>query len=316
MIRIIRSLAVGFALACLLLIGLRLDHGAPGWWLPVALVVSTLAVALTSVATALLGIGGTNALRTTPSVDVVVTAEREGRLHLAKVLDISSTGTEINDDPVAELRLAVDSRTRARYTTTTRALIDRTRLPQFQPGAVVVVLQEKADAPGVTLLQSPPQSWREKATQADSVARMDEPPEWAAPVPAGRDTRGLVKIPAAVLALLVLVGFAARLYPVREDITAVLTGTPLLEVSAAQERRAEQEASTLDPARAREVVDTFVAEAGHSDFLSVGLGGTTATATVPAEPGSDHTDELWWSRGDITRHEPCLLYTSPSPRDS
>ncbi|MFI2486653.1 hypothetical protein ACH47X_07055 [Promicromonospora kroppenstedtii] len=314
MIRVVRSLAVGFALACLLLIGLRLDHGAPGWWLPVALVVSTLAVALTSMATALLGIGGTNALRTTPPVDVVVTAEREGRLHLAKVLDISSTGTEINDDPVAELRLAVDARTRTRYTTTTRVLIDRTRLPQFQPGAVVVVLQEKADAPGVTLLQSPPQSWREKAAQAaadDRVARMDEPPEWATPVPAGRDARGLVKIPAAVLALLVLVGFAARLYPVREDITAVLTGTPLLEVSAAQERRVEQEASTLEPARAQEVVAAFVAEAGHSGFLSVGLGSTTATATMPAEPGSDHTDELWWSRGDITRHEP----SSIQPRD-
>ncbi|MFE7505596.1 hypothetical protein [Promicromonospora sp. NPDC057488] len=310
MIRIVRSLAVGFALACILLIGLRLDHGAPGWWLPVALVVSTLAVALTSVATVLLGIGGTNALRTTPSVDVVVTAEREGRLHLAKVLDISSTGTEINDDPVAELRLAVDTRTRARYTTTTRALIDRTRLPQFQPGAVVVVLQEKTDAPGVALLQSPPQSWREKAAQADSVARMDEPPEWAAPVPTGRDARGLVKIPAAVLALLVLVGFAARLYPVREDITAVLTGTPLLEVSAAQERRVDREASTLDPARAQEVVDAFVAAAGHSELTAVGLGSTTATATVPTAPGSDNTDDLWWAHGDITRHEPSSIQPS------
>ncbi|WP_285107255.1 hypothetical protein [Promicromonospora sp. MEB111] len=311
MIRIVRSLAVGFALACILLIGLRLDHGAPAWWLPVALVVSILAVALTAVVTTLVGIGGTSALRTTPSVDVVVTAEREGRLHLAKVLDISSTGTEINDDPVAELRLAVAARTRAAYTTTTRALIDRTRLPQFQPGAVVVVLQEKADAPGVTLLQSPPQSWREKAAQADTVARMDEPDEWAAvPVSAGRDARGLVKIPAVLLALLVLVGFAARLYPVREDVAAVLSGTPLLEVSAAQERRVDREASTLDPVRAQEVVDAFVAEAGDSSFTDVGLGSTTATATVPATPGSDNTDDLVWARGDVVRHEPSPIQPS------
>ncbi|MFD7311354.1 hypothetical protein [Promicromonospora sp. NPDC059942] len=316
MIRIVRSLAVGFALACLLLIGLRLDHGAPAWWLPVALVVSSTAVMLTAVATTLTGVGRTNALRTAPPVDVVVTAEREGRLHLAKVLDISSTGSELDGNPVAELRLAVAARTRPAYATTTRALIDATRLPQFQPGAVVVVLQEQADAPGVTLLQSPPPSWREKAADADAVARMDEPAEWAAaPVPAGRvpvgrDARGFVKIPAAVLALLVLVGFAVRLQPVREDIAALLTGTPLLEVSAAQERRVDRAASTLDPARAQEVVDAFVAEAGDSAFTDVGLGSTTATATVPAAPGSDNTDDMVWARDDVERREPSPIQPS------
>lgn len=311
MIRIVRSLAVGFALACLLLLLLELDHGAPGWWLPVAIAVSSMAVVLTAIATTLAGAGGANVLRTAPSSDDVATAEREGRLHLARVLDISSTGTEINDNPVAALRLAVAARTRAAYTTTTRALIDKTRLPQFQPGGVVVVLQEKTDAPGVTLLQSPPQAWRDRAAEDTSVRRMDEPPEWTAPVPAGRDARGFVKIPAALLALLVLVGFAARLYPVRDDVAALLGGTPLSEVAEAQERRAEREASTLDPVRAQEVLDAFAAESGHSEFLAVGLGNTTATATVPTAPGSDNTDDLWWTRGDITRHEP----SSIQPRD-
>ncbi|MGW2094205.1 hypothetical protein [Promicromonospora sukumoe] len=310
MIRIVRSLAVGFALACLLLLILELDHGAPGWWLPVAIAVSSVAVVLTAIATTLAGVGGANVLRTAPSSDDVATAEREGRLHLARVLDISSTGTEINDNPVAALRLAVAARTRAAYTTTTRALIDKTRLPQFQPGGVVVVLQDKADAPGVTLLQSPPQAWRDRAAEDTSARRMDEPPEWTAPVPAGRDARGFVKIPAALLALLVLVGFAARLYPVRDDVAALLGGTPLSEITEAQERRAEREASTLDPVRAQEVVDAFVAESGQSSFTDVGLGSTTATATVPAAPGSDNTDDLVWAHGDVVQHEPSTIQPS------
>jgi hypothetical protein len=309
-IRTLRSLSVGFLVACILLVVLRLDNGVPGWWLPTAAVVAALTVIVAGIATGIVGAGGST-LRPTPSDAAIEAAEREGRLHLARVLDISSTGTRINDNPVAELRLVVATTARPAYSTRTRALIDQVRLPQFQPGNVVVVLQEKADGPAVTLVQSPPQSWRDKAADDTRVGRMDHAPEWTAEPSRVRDTRGFLRIPAVVLVLLLVVGFAARLYPVRSELGAVLTGTPLADVVAARTQRVDRENSTVNPARAQEVVDDFVAEVGHSNFTSVRLGALNASATMPTAPGANTTDDLTWRDGRVTDHEPSLI----QPRD-
>ncbi|WP_369375277.1 hypothetical protein AB1046_11180 [Promicromonospora sp. Populi] len=315
-IRILRSLSVGFALACALLAPLGLGHDDPGWWLPTAAIIAISTIVLTGIAGAAANAAGMGALRPAPSADTIATAEREGRLHLAKVLDIKSTGTLINNNPVAELRLVVATSARAPYTTRTRALIDQVRLPQFQPGNIVVVLQDKADAPRVALVQSPPQSWREKAEKAEDsarISRLGDAPEWSGPAPSSggmRDARGILRIPAAVLVLLLVVGFAARLYPVRADITAIVTGTPLAEVAAAQELRVARENSTLNPERVQEVIDDFVAEAGHSRFTSVRLGWTHASATMPTAPGANTTDDLTWRNGGVSGHDPSLIQPS------
>jgi hypothetical protein len=305
-IRILRSLSVGFLLGWLLLAALGLDDGVPGWWLPTALTVGVLTVILSTVAMSLSSAAG-GVLRPAPSDDVIATAEREGRLHLAKVLDISSTGTRINDNPVAELRLVVATSARSPYATRTRALIDQVRLPQFQPGNVVVVLQEKADQPAVTLVQSPPQSWRDRVADDTRVGRMDHAPEWAQEASRTRTAAGILRIPAAVLVLLLVVGLAARLYPVRSELGAILAGASPSEVADARTARLERAESTLDPARAQEVIDDLVAEAGHSRFTEIHLGSTTATGTVPTSPDADTTDAIDWRDGKVTGREPSLI---------
>ncbi|MFD6140587.1 hypothetical protein [Promicromonospora sp. NPDC060271] len=309
MIRILRSLSVGFLLGWLLLAALGLDGGVPGWWLATALAVAISSIILSTVVRSLAAAGG-SVLRLAPSDDAIATAEREGRLHLARVLDISSTGTQINDNPVAELRLVVAPSTRSAYSTRTRALIDQVRLPQFQPGNVVVVLQEKADQPAVTLVQSPPQSWRDRAANDTRVGRMDHAPEWAQEATSTRDARGILRIPAVVLVLLLVVGFAARLYPVRAELTEILAGASPSEVADARTLRLERAESTLDPARAQEVIDDLVAEAGHTRFTKVNLGSTTATGTVPTTPDADTTDEISWRDGKVTAREPSLIQPS------
>jgi hypothetical protein len=308
-IRILRSLSVGFLLGWLLLAALGLDGGVPGWWLPTALAVGVLTVILSTVATGILTAAG-SVLRPAPSDDAIATAEREGRLHLARVVDISSTGTRINDNPVAELQLVVATSSRSPYSTRTRALIDQVRLPQFQPGNVVVVLQEKADQPAVTLVQSPPQRWRDKVAGDTHVGRMDVAPEWAQESSATRDARGILRIPAAVLVLLLVVGFAARLYPVRSELAEILGGASPSEVADARTLRLERAESTLDPARAQEVIDDLVAEAGHTSFTEVHLGSTTASGTVPSAPDADTTDDIDWRDGKVTAREPSLIQPS------
>jgi hypothetical protein len=310
-IRILRSLSVGFLLGWLLLAPLGLDGGVPGWWLPTALAIGILTVILSTVAMGLSTAAG-SVLRPAPSDDAIATAEREGRLHLARVADISSTGTRINDNPVAELQLVVASSSRSPYSTRTRALIDQVRLPQFQPGNVVVVLQDKADQPAVTLVQSPPPSWRDKAAGDTRVGRMDHAPEWAQESRSSktRDARGILRIPAAVLVLLLVVGVAARLYPVRSELAEILAGASPSEVADARMLRLERAESTLDPSRAQEVIDDLVAEAGHSQFTEVHLGSTTATGTVPTAPGADTTDDIDWRGGEVTAREPSLIQPS------
>lgn len=310
MIRVLRSLSVGFVLACILLVVLRLDAGAPAWWLPTAAAVAILTLVLSGIAAGVVSAGGT-ALRPAPSDSAVAAAEREGRVHLARVLDISSTGTRINDNPVAELRLVVATSARSPYSTRTRALIDQVRLPQFQPGSVVVVLQEGPDGPAVSLVQSPPQRWRDKIAEDTWVSRMDEAPEWTAQPTRARDARGFLRIPALVLVLLLIAGFAARLYPVRSDLGAILSGESLGDVAAARTQRVERENSTVNPVRAQEVIDEFVAETGHGSFTTVRLGAFNASATVPTAPGASTTDDLTWRDGKVADREPSLI----QPRD-
>lgn len=189
-------------------------------------------------------------------------------------------------------------------------LVGNVRLPQFQPGNVVVVLQEKSDQPAVTLVQSPPQRWRDKVAGDTQVGRMDLAPEWAQEPSATRDARGILRIPAAVLVLLLVVGFAARLYPVRSELAEILAGASPSDVADARTLRLERAESTLDPARAQEVIDDLVAEAGHTSFTEVHLGSTTASGTVPSAPDADTTDDIDWRDGKVTAREPSLIQPS------
>jgi hypothetical protein len=96
--------------------------------------------------------------------------------------------------------------------------------------------------------------------------------EWAQEPSSTRDARGLLRIPTAVLVLLLVVGFAARLYPVRSELAEILAGASPSEVAEARTQRLERGNSTLDPARVQEVIDDFVAEARHGRFTEVHLG--------------------------------------------
>lgn len=292
MIRVLRSVAVGVAAAALLLQVLDLDGVLPMWLLPVALPVAILLSVLVSLVK---GFGGTAHV----AAGDLEAAEREGRISLAKVLDTRATGSSVNDQPICEIRVIVAPRTRQPYETTIRTLVNLGRLPSLQRGAVVVVAQPKADRPEVALLDPAPEAWQRLADQDTQVRAIEQAPVWeAAPLP-GRDTRGLLRIPASVLLLVLLAAFVATLWPAREPLLAVARGTSLEDARAQLELDQENAASIFPADRTPGVVDDLLAAAGSDQVTELSIYKTYAFATAPTAPGAATTDEYWWRDGSV-----------------
>ncbi|NHT19212.1 hypothetical protein [Cellulomonas sp. IC4_254] len=314
MIRLLLSAVIGFFVASVVLRVADLDAGWE-WAFGVSLGVMVPLMILVT-------IGRTFAGARPARPQDVEAALRENRVSLAKVLETRATGTTINDQPLCEIRLVVASRTRPAYTTTTRSVINLGRLPGLQRGAVVVVAQLDAERPEVALLDPAPAGWQDVADRDTHVRDLPEAPVWDAPPPRGRDRRGLVRIPAVLLLVLALVGFGARVWPVRDEALALVQGTPLEEVQAEAAGAAagtggeeEQPAPAVDlfsAAHTRPAIDDLVAVAGGSQFTEVGIYGDYIVAEGLTAPGEPTTDRYTWRDGEAARDGAAPIQPDPA----
>jgi hypothetical protein len=304
MIRVLRSVAVGVAAAALLLQILDLDGVLPMWLLPVALPVAILLSVLVSIVK---GFGGSAHV----AAGDLEAAEREGRISLAKVLDTRATGSSVNDQPICEIRVIVAPRTRQPYETTIRTLVNLGRLPSLQRGAVVVVAQPTADRPEVALLDPAPETWQRLADQDTQVRAIEQAPAWeAAPLP-GRDKRGLLRIPAFVLLIVLVAAFVATLWPAREPLLAVARGTSLTDARAQLELDQDNAASIFPADRTPGVIDDLLTAAGGDQVTDLAIYKTYAYANAPTTPGAETTDEYWWRDGSVEHRGASSIQPDP-----
>jgi len=316
-IRLLLSAVIGFFVASVVLRVADLDAGWE-WAFGVSLGVMVPLMILVSIGRTFAG-----ARQARPQdVDAAV---RENRVSLAKVLETRATGTSINDQPLCEIRLVVASRTRPAYTTTTRSIVNLGRLPGLQRGAVVVVAQLDAERPDVALLDPAPADWQDIADRDTHVRDLPEAPVWDAGPARGRDRRGLVRVPAVLFLVLALVGFGARVWPVRDEALALVQGTPLAEVQAEAAAAAgvgpatgdgEEPAPAVDlfsAAHTRPAIDDLVAVAGGSQFTEVGIYGDYIVAEGLTAPGEPTTDRYTWRGGEATRDGAAPI--QPEPED-
>ncbi|WP_431838496.1 hypothetical protein [Cellulomonas sp. Y8] len=312
MIRLLLSAVIGFFVASVVLRVADLDAGWE-WAFGVSLGVMVPLMVLVS-------IGRTFAGARSARPQDVEAALRENRVSLAKVLETRATGTSINDQPLCEIRLVVASRTRPAYTTTTRSVVNLGRLPGLQRGAVVVVAQLDAERPDVALLDPAPAGWQEIADRDTSVRDLPEAPVWEAGPARGRDRRGLIRIPAVLLLVLALVGFGARVWPVRDEALALAQGTPLEEVQAEAGAASgpvtdTETAAPVDlfaAANTRGAVDDLAAVAGGTQFTEVGIYGDYIVAEGLTAPGAPTTDRYTWRDGEATRDGAAPIQPDPA----
>jgi hypothetical protein len=268
MIRLLRSVAFGVAAAALLLTALSLGD-LPVWVLPVA---STAAIGLSVLSSILKGVGGLNStptFRGTASMSVpdLDAAEREGRFALAKVLETRGAGATTNHDPVVvcNMRVIVAPRDRPAYETPLSAAVPLVSLFSVQRGAVVVVVRTAADRPEVAWVEAPPEHWRQLAEQDTQVRAMEHAPAWEMPplpprataeTPAlpGVDRFGRRKISAVVLILAAAAGFVATLWPTREPLLDLMSGSSLEDVRTRMEQEHDT-AAGIFPADSTEPAD-------------------------------------------------------------
>ncbi|MBW0254807.1 hypothetical protein [Cellulomonas sp. PS-H5] len=312
MLRLLLSAVIGFFVASVVLRVADLDAGWE-WAFGVSLGVMVPLMVLVS-------IGRTFAGARSARPQDVEAALRENRVSLAKVLETRATGTTINDQPLCEIRLVVASRTRPAYTTTTRSVVNLGRLPGLQRGAVVVVAQLDAERPDVALLDPAPAGWQEIADRDTHVRDLPEAPVWEAGPARGRDRRGLIRIPAVLLLVLALVGFGARVWPVRDEALALVQGTPLEEVQAEAGAASgpvtdTETAAPVDlfaAANTRGAVDDLAAVAGGTQFTEVGIYGDYIVAEGLTAPGAPTTDRYTWRDGEAARDGAATIQPDPA----
>ena len=312
MLRLLLSAVIGFFVASVVLRVADLDAGWE-WAFGASLGVMVPLMVLVS-------IGRTFAGSRHARPQDVEAALRENRVSLAKVLDTRATGTTINDQPLCEIRLVVASRTRPAYTTTTRSVVNLGRLPGLQRGAVVVVAQLDAERPDVALLDPAPAGWQDIADRDTHVRDLPEAPVWEAAPARGRDRRGLIRIPAVLLLVLALVGFGARVWPVRDEALALVQGTPLEEVQAEAGAASGPvtDAETAAPvdlfaaANTRGAVDDLAAVAGGTQFTEVGIYGDYIVAEGLTAPGAPTTDRYTWRDGEAARDGAATIQPDPA----
>lgn len=303
MLRLLLSAVVGFFAASVLLAATDLDGG---WWWATGASGAAMTVLLVVVS---LGRAFAGTSLTAPQD--VEAALRENRVSLARVLDVRATGTTINDQPLCEIRLTVAARTRPPYTTTTRSLVNLGRLPSLQRGSVVVVAQLDRERPDVALLDPPPADWQQLADRDTSARSMPEAPAWESAPARGRDRNGLLRIPGILLLVAVLVGFGARLWPVRQEALDLVQGTPLEQVRAQGEAREAAAASIFPAERTQQVVDDLVEAADGARFTEILLFQTYAVAEGLTTPDAVTTDSFTWRDGTATREGAALIQPEP-----
>jgi hypothetical protein len=296
MLRLILSAVVGMFAASLALSIIDVDRGA-GAWLPATGTLMTILLVLVS-------IGKMFAGNSSAAVKDVEAADRDGRVFLAKILDVRATGSTLNDNPFCEIRVIAQPRNRPAYETTFRALINLGRLPSYQRGAIVVVAQPDADRPEIALLENPPLHWQRLAETDERLRALDSAPEWTLPPAKGRDRNGLLRIPAVLLLVVFLLGAGIRIWPVREEALAAVQGrTPesasaggtMIDGSDGDDE--DDEPLLFTPEQAQRVANDLVALSGVTQFTDVHLMPHYAVADGLTTPDAVTTDTWNWRDG-------------------
>lgn len=305
MLRLLLAAVIGMFATSVVLTATDIDSGH--WaWLPITGTAMTLLLILVSLGRAFGGRAGA------PIKDIEA-ADREGRVFLAKILDVRATGSSVNDQPLCEIRLLAQPRNRAAYQTTTRSLVNLGRLPSMQRGAIVVVAQPDAERPELTLLDPAPSHWQRLAETDGRLRAMESAPEWAATPTRGRDSNGLLKIPAVLLILAFVVGAGIRVWPVRDSATAVVQGESIEDVRTAAEETEAAAQSIFQATKTQQVIDDLVQTSGVTQSTMIVLYRTYAVTDLLTTPGAQTTDSWIW-RDDTAENQGAELIQS-DPED-
>ncbi|MFD2471934.1 hypothetical protein [Amycolatopsis silviterrae] len=144
--------------------------------------------------------------------------KEHGDWALAKIESLKTTGTQINDAYVTELKLVVAPPTGQAYRATARELIHPVRSAAYQPGTVVVVKQS-ARYPGVLVVDAdPPREWTERPWRVGSIG------EERTPEPEARQGNFAGRLAMTVVSTVVIA--AALLVPIRDDVLGQLLSQP------------------------------------------------------------------------------------------
>lgn len=216
MIRLIRFLRLVYAVPLGLAIagvvgGFVLDYG---WYIAAG----SVGVSLTIMVLIFGSIA--RSMRGTASPQSMRFVQQHGDRALAKIESLKTTGTQVNDAYVTELKLVVAPLNETAYRAAARELIHPVRSAAYQPGTVVVV-KHSPRYPGVVVVDAdPPREWAERPWQVGVVG------EERTPEPEARQGNAVGRLAMTVVSTVVIA--AALLVPIRDDVLGQLLSPPNL----------------------------------------------------------------------------------------
>ncbi|WP_116205025.1 hypothetical protein [Amycolatopsis circi] len=216
-LRLVYALPLGLAIAGVVG-GFVLDYG---WYIAAASIGLGLSILVLTLGSA------DRSLRGTASPQGMRFVQQHGDRALAKIERLKTTGTQINDAYVTELKLVVAPPNETAYRATARALIHPLRSAAYQPGTVVVV-KHSPRHPGVVVVDAdPPREWTDRPWQVGVIG------EERTPEPEARQGNAAGRL--AMTAVSTFVVAAALLVPIRHDVLGQLLFPP--ELFAADDLR-------------------------------------------------------------------------------
>ncbi|MGV9300036.1 hypothetical protein [Amycolatopsis sp. NPDC003676] len=207
-LRLVYALPLGLAIAGIVG-GFVLGYG---WYLAAASIGLGLTILVLTLAST------ARSLRGTASPQGMRFVQQHGDRALAKIERLKTTGTQVNDAYVTELKLVVAPLNETAYRATARELIHPLRSAAYQPGTVVVV-KHSPRHPGVVVVDAdPPREWSDRPWQVGIIGE-DRTPE-----PEARQGKAIGRLAMTEVSAVVIA--AALLVPIRDDVVGRLLSPP------------------------------------------------------------------------------------------
>ncbi|UKD55809.1 hypothetical protein L3Q65_03550 [Amycolatopsis sp. FU40] len=217
-LRLVYAVPLGLAIAGVVG-GFVLDYG---WYIAAGSVgfsLAIMALTLGSVARSMRGNASPQSMRF---------VQQHGDRALAKIERLKTTGAQVNDAYVTELKLVVAPPDETAYRATARELIHPVRSAAYQPGTVVVV-RHSPRYPGVVAVDAdPPREWTQRPWQAGIIG------EERTPEPEARLGNAVGRLAMTVVSTVVVA--VALLVPIRDDVLGQLISPP--DLFSAEDLRA------------------------------------------------------------------------------
>ncbi|MGO2140086.1 MAG: hypothetical protein ACTH30_06700 [Leucobacter sp.] len=269
--------------------------GAAAWAFPVGLVAAVLSGVLVLVGRSLRGLA-------MPSNEQVQAALSAGRVGLARVDELTQTGTQINEQPVCDIDLTVRPVRGGVYRTRVRRIVQLTQIPRFQPGTrhVVAILAEGEPDVVLTDEDATAEIWADTEFPPAAVAgemRLGSAGTGGLPG-ARRPLIGRGKkwrpIRITVFVLAALLAGAAVVFPYRAGLAETVAAIPEGRLHADL-----REAAALDRA-----FTALAAEIGHDRVVSVTVSEDLVTVNAPLTPESLNVDRWTYRKGSVAHGGP------------